>query len=149
MLDQISRHGNIDLQLRLQVIHILMNTTRLRMLVLLLVMRSLGRWVRKRYRTIWFLLPMDESIAQVALDFGGRPWLVWEVDFKRVYRGYAYRYVMHSSNLSDNAKCNINIKAEGDNEHHKIESIFKAFARAIKMAVKRGEEGIPSTKGNF
>ena len=95
---------------------------------------------------------MDESIAQVALDFGGRPWLVWEVDFKREFIGdMPTDMFMHFfKSFSDNAKCNINIKAEGDNEHHKIESIFKAFARAIKMAVKRGEEGgIPSTKGTF
>lgn len=93
---------------------------------------------------------MDDCLAQVAIDFGGRPWLVWDVEFKREYIGdMPTEMCMHFfKSFSDNARCNLNIKAEGDNEHHKIEAIFKAFARSIRMAVERGEEGgIPSTKG--
>ena len=93
---------------------------------------------------------MDDCLVQVAIDFGGRPWLVWDADFKREkIGGVPTEMLMHFfKSFSDNAKCNLNIKAEGENEHHKIEAIFKAFAKSIKMAVKRGEnQGIPSTKG--
>jgi imidazoleglycerol-phosphate dehydratase/histidinol-phosphatase len=96
------------------------------------------------------MLPMDDCLAQAAIDFGGRPWLVWDADFHRERVGDmpTEMFFHFFKSFSDNAKCNLNIKAEGENEHHKIEAIFKAFARAIKMAVKRGEtEGIPSTKG--
>jgi len=99
-----------------------------------------------------FMLPMDDCLAQVAIDFGGRPWLVWNADFHRERIGDmpTEMFFHFFKSFSDNAKCNLNIKAEGDNEHHKIEAIFKAFARALKMAVKRGEtEGIPSTKGTL
>ena len=97
-----------------------------------------------------FLLPMDDCLAQVAIDFGGRPWLVWEADFKREKIGdMPTEMFMHFfKSFSDTAKCNLNIKAEGANEHHKIESIFKAFAKAVRNAVaKTGGTGIPSTKG--
>lgn len=99
-----------------------------------------------------FLLPMDDALAQVGIDFGGRPWLVWEADFKREKVGdMPTEMVSHFfKSFSDAAKCNLNIKVEGDNEHHKIEAIFKAFAKAIMMAVKRDLAKIndlPSTKG--
>jgi imidazoleglycerol-phosphate dehydratase/histidinol-phosphatase len=97
-----------------------------------------------------FLLPMDDCLSQIALDFGGRPWLVWDVKFKREYIGeMPTEMFMHFfKSFSDAAKCNLNIKSEGENEHHKIESIFKAFAKTIKMAVKRNNDfSIPSTKG--
>lgn len=99
-----------------------------------------------------FLLPMDEALAQAAIDFSGRPWLVWEADFKREKVGdMPTEMFMHFfKSFSDAAKCNLNVKVEGDNEHHKIESIFKAFAKAIKMAVKRNPDELgllPSTKG--
>ncbi len=93
---------------------------------------------------------MDDALAQAAIDFGGRPWLVWEIDFKREKIGDvpSEMFFHFFKSFCDNARCNLNIKAEGDNEHHKIEAIFKAFAKAVKMAVKRGESaGIPSTKG--
>lgn len=96
-----------------------------------------------------FLLPMDDCLAQVAIDFGGRPWLVWEATFKALHVGaMPTEMVSHFfKSFSDTARCNLNIKAEGDNDHHKIESIFKAFARAIKMAVRKDESGLlPSTK---
>lgn len=153
MLEQIARHGNIDLTIKADGdLHIDEHHTIEDVGITLgeAFLRALGR--KKGIERYGFLLPMDESLAQVALDFGGRPWLVWEVDFKREFIGdMPTDMFMHFfKSFSDNAKCNLNIKAEGENEHHKIEAIFKAFARAIKMAVKRGEEGgIPSTKGVF
>ena len=98
-----------------------------------------------------FCLPMDDCLAQVAIDFGGRPWLVWEAEFKREKIGEMPTEMFYHffKSFSDAAKCNLNIKAEGVNEHHKIEAIFKAFAKAIKMAKKRDAENmqLPSTKG--
>ena len=94
---------------------------------------------------------MDDSLCSVALDFGGRPWLVYDATFKREYVGdLPTEMILHFfKSLSDAARMNLNIKAEGDNEHHKIEAIFKAFAKAIKVAVKRDSEKmiLPSTKG--
>jgi imidazoleglycerol-phosphate dehydratase/histidinol-phosphatase len=98
-----------------------------------------------------FLLPMDDCLAQVAIDFGGRSWLVWDVDFKREKIGDmpTEMFFHFFKSFSDSAKANLNIKAEGSNEHHKIEAVFKAFAKAIKSAVKRDPEKmiLPSTKG--
>jgi imidazoleglycerol-phosphate dehydratase/histidinol-phosphatase len=98
-----------------------------------------------------FCLPMDDCLAQVALDFGGRNWLVWEADFKREKIGdMPTEMFMHFfKSFSDSARANLNIKAEGQNEHHKIEAVFKAFAKAIKMAVRRDPEKriLPTTKG--
>ena len=93
---------------------------------------------------------MDDCLAQVAVDFGGRPWLVWEAEFKREKIGDVPTELFFHffKSFSDQARCNLNIKAEGDNEHHKIEAIFKAFAKAVKMAVSKTENyNIPSTKG--
>jgi imidazoleglycerol-phosphate dehydratase/histidinol-phosphatase len=90
-------------------------------------------------------------LAQVAIDFGGRPWLVWDADFKREKVGEmpTEMFFHFFKSFSDAAKCNLNIKAEGQNEHHKIEIIFKGLARAIKMAVRRDPSStqLPSTKG--
>jgi imidazoleglycerol-phosphate dehydratase/histidinol-phosphatase len=98
-----------------------------------------------------FLLPMDDCLAQVAIDFGGRSWLVWDVEFKREKVGdVPTEMFMHFfKSFSDAARCNLNIKAEGENEHHKIEAIFKALAKSIKMAIRRdpGNLQVPSTKG--
>ncbi|MBA7507602.1 Histidine biosynthesis bifunctional protein HisB [subsurface metagenome] len=98
-----------------------------------------------------FCLPMDDCLAQVALDFGGRSWIVWEAEFRREKIGEmpTEMFFHFFKSFSDSAKCNLNIKAEGKNEHHKIEAIFKSFARAIKMAIQRDENNInvPSTKG--
>jgi imidazoleglycerol phosphate dehydratase HisB len=97
-----------------------------------------------------FLLPMDESLAQVAIDFSGRPWLVWDAEFKREKIGEMPTEMFYHffKSFTDTAKCTLNIKVTGDNEHHKIEAIFKAVGKVIKNAVKRESgKGIPSTKG--
>jgi imidazoleglycerol-phosphate dehydratase / histidinol-phosphatase len=98
-----------------------------------------------------FCLPMDDCLAQVALDFGGRAWLVWDADFKREKIGDVPTEMFYHffKSFSDAARCNLNIKVEGTNEHHKIEAIFKAFAKAIKMAIRRDANNmqLPSTKG--
>lgn len=99
-----------------------------------------------------FLLPMDDALAQVAIDFGGRQWIVWEAEFNREKVGDMPTEMFYHffKSFSDTAKCNLNVKVEGENEHHKIEGIFKAFAKAIKMAVKRNPDelsSLPSTKG--
>lgn len=98
-----------------------------------------------------FCLPMDDCLAQVAIDFGGRNWLEWKAEFKREKIGEmpTEMFFHFFKSFSDAAKCNLNIKAEGENEHHKIEAIFKAFAKSIKMAVRRNKEFLvlPTTKG--
>ncbi|MDH4059078.1 MAG: bifunctional histidinol-phosphatase/imidazoleglycerol-phosphate dehydratase, partial [Cyclobacteriaceae bacterium] len=98
-----------------------------------------------------FCLPMDDCLAQVAIDFGGRPWLVWEVTFQREKIGEMPTELFSHffKSFSDQCRCNLNIKAEGQNEHHKAEAIFKAFAKAVKMAKRRDQENmaLPSTKG--
>ncbi len=151
MLDQIARHGNIDLKIEvkgdLEVDeHHTIEDTALALGEAFL--NALGS--KKSIERYGFLLPMDDCLAQIALDFGGRPWLVWEVDFKREKIGdMPTEMFMHFfKSFSDTAKCNLNIKAEGTNEHHKIESIFKAFAKSLKMAVAKTDSfSIPSTKG--
>ena len=152
MLDQIARHGQLDLDIKvigdLEVDehHTIEDTA----IALGEVFAStLGNKLGiERYG---FCLPMDDCFAQVAIDFGGRNWLVWEADFKREMIGKmpTEMFFHFFKSFSDGAKCNLNIKAEGANEHHKIEAIFKAFAKAIKMAVKRDVEKmiLPSTKG--
>lgn len=98
-----------------------------------------------------FCLPMDDVLAQVAIDFGGRPWLVWDADFKREKIGDVPTEMFHHffKSFSDTSLSNLNIKAEGTNEHHKIEGIFKAFAKAIKSAIRKDpfSNQLPSTKG--
>jgi imidazoleglycerol-phosphate dehydratase/histidinol-phosphatase len=98
-----------------------------------------------------YLLPMDDVLAQVAIDFSGRPWLVWEADFKRERVGDMPTEMFYHffKSFSDASKCNLNVKAEGSNEHHKIEAIFKAVAKSIKMAVARDIDNmqLPTTKG--
>lgn len=98
-----------------------------------------------------FCLPMDDCLAQVALDFGGRAWLVWDADFRREKIGDVPTEMFYHffKSFSDAARCNLNVKVEGTNEHHKIEAIFKAFAKAIKMAIRRDVNNmqLPSTKG--
>jgi len=100
-----------------------------------------------------FVLPMDDCLAQAVIDFGGRPWLTWNAEFKREKVGDVptEMFFHFFKSFSDTAQCNLNIKAEGTNEHHKIEAIFKAFAKAIKMAIKRDKYhfGLPSTKGTL
>lgn len=151
MLEQISRHGNIDLtvdvkgDLGVDEHHTIEDTA-----IALGEAFNQALGLKKGVERYGFLLPMDDCLAQVAIDFGGRPWLTWDVDFKREMIGDMPTEMFYHffKSFCDNARCNLNIKAEGDNEHHKIEAIFKAFAKAIKMAVKRNENSaIPSTKG--
>jgi imidazoleglycerol-phosphate dehydratase/histidinol-phosphatase len=97
-----------------------------------------------------FLLPMDEALAQAAIDFSGRPWLVWNAEFRRERVGDlpTELFFHFFKSFTDNSRATLNIACTGDNEHHKIEAIFKAVAKAIKMALQRDESGvIPSTKG--
>ncbi len=152
MLDQVARHGNIDLAINCKGdLHIDEHHSIEDSGIALgeAVVKALGNKIGiERYG---FLLPMDDCLAQVAIDFGGRNWIVWEADFKREKIGEmpTEMFFHFFKSFSDAAKCNLNIKAEGENEHHKIESIFKAFAKAIKMAVKRDahNNSLPSTKG--
>ena len=152
MLDQISRHGQLDLvvnvkgDLEVDEHHTIEDTA---IALGEVFAKTLGNKLGiERYG---FYLPMDDCLSQVTIDFGGRNWLVWEADFKREMVGKmpAEMFFHFFKSFTDGAKCNLNIKAEGTNEHHKIESIFKAFAKAIKMAVKRDVEKmiLPSTKG--
>jgi len=152
MLDQIARHGNLDLNIQVKgdlevdEHHTVEDT----MIALGEVFaKALGNKLGiERYG---FCLPMDDCLAQVAIDFGGRNWLVWDADFKREMIGAMPTEMFYHlfKSFTDGARCNLNIKAEGTNEHHKIEGIFKAFAKAIKAAVKRDSEKmiLPSTKG--
>jgi len=152
MLDQLARHSGCDLQVQVQGdLHVDEHHTVEDTALALgeAFAQALGdKMGIERYG---YLLPMDDSLAQVALDFGGRPWLVWEADFRREKIGDVPTELFFHffKSFSDAARCNINIKAEGVNEHHKIEAIFKGFAKAVKMAVRRDPEHrvLPSTKG--
>lgn len=154
MLDQLARHGSMDIELEVKgdlevdEHHTIEDTA------IALgegFAQALGNKLGiERYG---FCLPMDDCLAQVAIDFGGRNWLVWETEFKREMIGKmpTEMFFHFFKSFSDGAKANINIKAEGTNEHHKIEAIFKAFAKAIKVAVKRDPDKmiLPSTKGSL
>ena len=152
MLDQIARHGSIDLEviakgdLHIDEHHTIEDTG-----IALGEAFAKGLGNKLGIERYGFCLPMDDCLAQVAIDFGGRNWIVWDAAFKREKVGDMPTEMFYHffKSFSDTAKCNLNIKAEGDNEHHKIESIFKAFAKAIKMAIKRDAEKLvlPSTKG--
>lgn len=154
MLEQISKHGNLDLKIKvngdLQVDehHTIEDTG---IVLGEAILQALGK--KKGIERYGFLLPMDDCLAQVAIDFGGRPWLVWEADFNREKIGDVPTEMFYHffKSFTDSSKSNVNIKVEGDNEHHKIESVFKAFAKAIKMAVKQTDENfnLPSTKGSL
>lgn len=152
MLDQLARHGQMDLEIKvdgdLEVDehHTIEDTA---IALGEVFSKALGNKLGiERYG---YCLPMDDCLAQVALDFGGRNWLVWDAEFKREKVGDmpTEMFLHFFKSFSDGAKANLNIKAEGTNEHHKIEAIFKAFAKSIKMAVKRDVEKmvLPSTKG--
>lgn len=154
MLDQIAKHGQIDIQLSVEgdlevdEHHTIEDTA-----------IALGEAFKEALadklgiERYGFCLPMDDALAQVAIDFGGRNWLEWQADFKREMIGkMPTEMFMHFfKSFSDGAQANLNIKAEGINEHHKIEAIFKAFAKAIKMAVKRDTSImiLPTTKGKL
>ena len=154
MLDQLARHGGVDLNIKtegdLEVDehHTIEDTA--------IALGESFAWAlgdKKGIERYGFILPMDDSLAQVALDFGGRSWLVWEAEFKREMLGQMPTEMFYHffKSFADGAKANLNIKAEGMNEHHKIESIFKGFAKAIKMAIKRDADNmiLPSTKGTL
>ena len=154
MLDQLARHGQMDLvikvkgDLKVDEHHTIEDTA-------LALGEAFTKGVGDKLgmERYGFCLPMDDCLAQVAIDFGGRPWLVWEAEFNREYVGKmpTEMFVHFFKSFSDAARANLNIKAEGQNEHHKIEAIFKAFAKAIKMALKRDPEKqiLPSTKGTL
>ena len=151
MLEQVAKHGQLDLQIIVNGdLHIDEHHTIEDVAITLgdAFHQALGS--KKSIERYGFLLPMDDCLAQVAIDFGGRPWLVWQAAFMREKVGdMPTEMFMHFfKSFSDAAKCNLNIKADGDNEHHKIEVIFKAFAKSIKMAVKKTNNfSVPSTKG--
>ncbi len=154
MLEQIAKHGSIDLDINCQGdLHIDEHHTIEDVGIALGETFAMALGDKRGIDRYGFLLPMDDCLAQVAIDFGGRNWLVWEVEFKREKIGEmpTEMFFHFFKSFSDAAKCNLNIKAEGTNEHHKIESIFKAFAKAIKMAVKRdvNNNSLPSTKGTL
>jgi imidazoleglycerol-phosphate dehydratase/histidinol-phosphatase len=152
MLDQIARHGQMDLtvsvkgDLEVDEHHTIEDTA---IALGELFYKALGNKLGiERYG---FCLPMDDCLAQVAIDFGGRNWLVWEAEFKREMIGKMPTEMFYHffKSFTDGSKSNLNIKAEGTNEHHKIEAIFKSFAKAMKAAVKRDANKmiLPSTKG--
>ncbi len=152
MLDQIARHGNIDLEiiangdLHIDEHHTIEDTG-----IALGEVFAEALENKKGIERYGFCLPMDDCLAQVAIDFGGRNWIVWDAEFKREKVGDVPTEMFYHffKSFSDASRSNLNIKAEGQNEHHKIEAIFKAFAKAIKMAVKRDVNNmvLPSTKG--
>jgi len=154
MLEQIGKHGMLDItvcvkgDLYVDEHHTIEDTA-------LTLGECLGKALgdKRGIERYGYSLPMDDCLCQVALDFGGRPWLVWQADFQREKIGeMPTEMFMHFfKSLSDSAKMNLHIKAEGQNEHHKIEGIFKALARALKMAVKRDVQHfeLPSTKGSL
>ncbi len=150
MLDQLAKHGQIDLSidakgdLHIDEHHTIEDTA---LTLGEAFAKSLGD--KRGIERYGFCLPMDDCLAQVAVDFGGRPWLVWNADFKREKIGEmpTEMFFHFFKSFSDSARCNLNIRAEGVNEHHKIEAIFKSFGRAVKMAIKREGTALPSTKG--
>lgn len=153
MLDQVAKHSGADLRIHVQGdLHIDEHHT-IEDTALALgeaYRQALGD--KRGISRYGFLLPMDEALAQVAIDFSGRPWLVWDANFNREKIGDmpTEMFFHFFKSFADTALCNLNVKVEGDNEHHKIEAIFKAFAKAIKMAVRRDInqlDNMPSTKG--
>jgi imidazoleglycerol-phosphate dehydratase/histidinol-phosphatase len=152
MLEQIARHSGMDVSilvkgdLHVDEHHTIEDTA-------LALGECIGKAIgnKRGMERYGFALPMDETLTQVVIDFGGRPWLVWEAEFRREKIGDMPTEMFYHffKSFSDAAKCNLNIKVEGTNEHHKIEGIFKALARAIRMAIRRDPFNyeLPSTKG--
>jgi imidazoleglycerol-phosphate dehydratase/histidinol-phosphatase len=153
MLSQIAVHGNFDLDINARGDTGVDSHHLIEDLAICLgeaFLKALGS--KKGIERYSFVLPMDDCLAQVALDLGGRPWLVWQVEFTSTNLGEmpTEMFSHFFKSFSDNAKCNLNIRAEGSNDHHKIEAVFKAVARALKMAVKQSDNfELPSTKGNI
>ncbi|MEP6904125.1 MAG: bifunctional histidinol-phosphatase/imidazoleglycerol-phosphate dehydratase HisB [Actinomycetota bacterium] len=154
MLEQLSKHGNLDLRiaakgdLEVDEHHTIEDTA-----IALGEAFSLALQDKRGMERYGFCLPMDDCLAQVAIDFGGRNWIVWEADFRREMIGKmpTEMFFHFFKSFSDKSLCNLNIQATGTNEHHKIEAIFKAFAKAVKIAVKRdlSSDVLPSTKGQI
>jgi imidazoleglycerol-phosphate dehydratase/histidinol-phosphatase len=154
MLDQLARHGGVDIalttkgDLEVDEHHTIEDTA-------IALGEAFGQAIGNKLgiERYGFCLPMDDCLAQVAIDFGGRAWLMWDAKFKREMIGKmpTEMFFHFFKSFADGAKANLNIKAEGHNEHHKIEAIFKAFAKAIKMAIKRDADKLvlPSTKGQL
>jgi imidazoleglycerol-phosphate dehydratase/histidinol-phosphatase len=151
MLEQIARHGNIDIMIQakgdlkvdehhtIEDVGIALGEA---------FLKALGG--KKGIERYSFALPMDDCLAQVAIDLGGRPWLVWDVELKREKIGEmpSEMFFHFFKSFSDNARCNLNISARGENEHHKAECVFKAFAKVLRSAVKQTDDyKLPSTKG--
>ena len=154
MLEQIARHGLIDLKIIAKGdLHIDEHHTIEDVAITLGEAFNMALKEKRGIERYGFCLPMDDCLAQVAVDFGGRSWCVWEAEFKREMIGEmpTEMFFHFFKSFSDKALCSLNIKAEGNIEHHKIEAIFKAYAKAVKMAVKRHakEDGLPSTKGTI
>lgn len=153
MLDQIAKHGGIDLSVEVEGdLYVDEHHTMEDVAIALGEAFRLALGSKKGIARYGFLLPMDDCLAQVAIDFGGRSWLVWDADFQREMIGkMPTEMFMHFfKSFSDGAQCNLNIQVDGTNEHHKIEAIFKGFARAIRMAVAQTNDfSIPSTKGTL
>lgn len=152
MLEQLARHGGLDVKIAAHGdLHIDEHHTMEDTAITLGETFAIAMGNKAGMERYGFLLPMDDCLAQVALDFGGRSWLVWKVDFHREKIGDVptEMFAHFFKSFCDAAHCNLNIQAEGGNEHHKIESVFKAFAKSIKMALKRNPDKmfIPSTKG--
>ena len=153
MLDQIPNHAKVDLKVKVKGdLHVDEHHT-IEDVALALgsaFTEALGK--KKGIERYAFVLPMDDCLATVAIDFGGRPWLVWDVSFAREIIGeMPSEMVFHFfKSFSDNARCNLNISADGDNDHHKIESVFKAFSRSIGMAIRKTDNySVPSSKGSI
>ena len=152
MLEQIAKHGMTDLYIRCKGDLNVDEHHTIEDVALALgecIKKALGD--KRGIERYGYCLPMDDCLCQVALDFGGRPWLVWDAEFHREKVGEmpTEMFLHFFKSLSDSAAINLNIKAEGQNEHHKIEGIFKAFARSLRMAVKRDitHFQLPSSKG--
>lgn len=153
MLEQIGKHGEMDIKITAEGDLKVDQHHTIEDVAIAFgegILKALGS--KKGTERYGFLLPMDDSLAQAAIDFGGRPWLVWDVSFTREMIGEvpSEMFFHFFKSFSGNAKCNLNIKAEGENDHHKIEAIFKAFAKALKMALKKTDNyTLPSTKGTL
>ena len=151
MLDQLARHSGCDLSIKVEGdLHVDEHHTIEDTALALGEAFSKAIGDKRGIERYGYLLPMDDVLAQVAIDFSGRNWLMWNVEFKREKVGDMPTEMFYHffKSFTDPARCNLNVKCEGENEHHEIESIFKAWAKSIKMALKRGESNaIPSTKG--
>ena len=152
MLDQLARHGSLDLNIEAKGdLHIDEHHTIEDVALTLGEAFAYALADKRGTERYGFTLPMDDCLAQVAIDFGGRNWIVWNADFRRERIGDmpTEMFFHFFKSFSDKALCNLNIRAEGTNEHHKIEAIFKAFAKSLKMAVRRAPDNsdLPTTKG--